>query len=181
MSQQDKHSILSRESEVDIIRKVMLTMNEQKKYEVIKKLVDTNGNKDRAPAHTRPDDIRQQILLLYENKYFDTNIRHFTELLEKMTVSLSLRVLHALSSQQIMNSHIPKKSALIWIFCCLRATCSSLDSRFAKTNIKMGSFLQYIYMIKNGSSQVIDFYIILGTITCTVYEFLTIFRFAVPI
>ena len=48
MSQQDKYSILSRESEVDIIRKVILTMNEQKKYEVIKKLVDTNGNKDRA-------------------------------------------------------------------------------------------------------------------------------------
>ena len=117
MSQQDKYSILSRESEVDIIRKVILTMNEQKKYEVIKKLVDTNGNKDRAaielgctrrtvdrlikayrergkaafshgnkgrsPAHTRPDDIRQQIPLLYENKYFDTNIRHFTELLAK--------------------------------------------------------------------------------------------------
>lgn len=117
MSQQDKHSILSRESEVDIIRKVMLTMNEQKKYEVIKKTgryqrqqgqscnraritrrtVDrlikayrergkaafSHGNKGRAPAHTRPDDIRQQILLLYENKYFDTNIRHFTELLEK--------------------------------------------------------------------------------------------------
>ena len=117
MSQQDKYSILSRESEVDIIRKVILTMNEQKKYEVIKKLVDTNGNKDRAaielgctrrtvdrlikayrergkaafshgnkgrsPAHTKPDDIRQQIPLLYENKYFDTNIRHFTELLAK--------------------------------------------------------------------------------------------------
>ena len=80
-----------------------------------------------------------------------------------------------------MNSHIPKKSALIWIFCCLRATCSSLDSRFAKTNIKMGSFLQYIYMVKNGSSQLINFYVILGTITCTVYGFLTIFRFAVPI
>ena len=84
-------------------------------------------------------------------------------------------------AQQIMNSHIPKKSALIWIFCCLRATCSSLDSHFAKTNIKMGSFLQYIYMIKNGSSQVINFYVILGTITCTVYGFLTVFRFAVPI
>ena len=52
---------------------------------------------------------------------------------------------------------------------------------FCKTNIKMGSFLQYIYMIKNGSSQVINFYVILGTITCTVYGFLTIFRFAVPI
>ena len=33
MSQQDKYSILSRESEVDIIRKVILTMNEQKKYD----------------------------------------------------------------------------------------------------------------------------------------------------
>ena len=84
-------------------------------------------------------------------------------------------------AQQIMNSHISKKSAPIWIFCCLRATCSSLGSRFAKTNIKMGSFLQYIYMIKNGSSQVMNFYVILGTITCTAYGFLTIFRLAVPI
>ncbi len=48
MSQLDKCSILPCESEVDIIRKVNLTMNEQKKYEVIKKLVDTNGNKNRA-------------------------------------------------------------------------------------------------------------------------------------
>ncbi len=102
---------------MDIIRKVNLTMNEQKKYEVIKKLVDTNGNKNRAavelgctrrtidrlikayrqngkaafshgnkgriPAHTIPETIRQQICLLYENKYYDANIRHFTQLLEK--------------------------------------------------------------------------------------------------
>ena len=33
---------------MDIIRKVNLTMNEQKKYEIIKKLVETNGNKNRA-------------------------------------------------------------------------------------------------------------------------------------
>lgn len=32
----------------DIIRKVNLTMDEQRKYEVIKQLVDDNGNKDRA-------------------------------------------------------------------------------------------------------------------------------------
>lgn len=32
----------------DIIRKVNLTMDEQRKYEVIKKLVDEDGNKDRA-------------------------------------------------------------------------------------------------------------------------------------
>ena len=36
------------DKEVDIIRKVDLRMEEQQKYEVIKKLVDTNGNKDRA-------------------------------------------------------------------------------------------------------------------------------------
>jgi hypothetical protein len=33
---------------VDIIRKVDLTMNENLKYEVIKKLVEKNGNKKRA-------------------------------------------------------------------------------------------------------------------------------------
>ena len=215
MSQQDKHSILSRESEVDIIRKVMLTMNEQKKYEVIKKLVDTNGNKDRAAIELGSQDVlstdsskhivnvekqpfpmatKAELLHIPDLTISDSRYSCFTKTsilirisaillnsLKKMTVSLSLRVLHALSSQQIMNSHISKKSAPIWIFCCLRATCSSLGSRFAKTNIKMGSFLQYIYMIKNGSSQVINFYVILGTITCTVYGFLTIFRFAVPI
>lgn len=36
------------DKEVDIIRKVNLNMDEQRKYEVIKKLVETNGNKDRA-------------------------------------------------------------------------------------------------------------------------------------
>ena len=34
--------------EGDFIRKVILNMDEQKKYEVIKRLVDENGNKDRA-------------------------------------------------------------------------------------------------------------------------------------
>ena len=32
------------------MRKVELRMNEQNKYEIIKKLVDTNGNKKRAPS-----------------------------------------------------------------------------------------------------------------------------------
>ena len=85
-------------------------MNEQKKYEVIKKLVETNGNKNRAaitlgctrrtidrlikaykqngkaafshgnkarsPVHTVSKQLRAQIALLYENKYFDANIRY---------------------------------------------------------------------------------------------------------
>lgn len=117
MSQLDKCSILPCESEVVIIRKVNLTMNEQKKYEVIKKLVDTNGNKNRAaielgctrrtidrlinaykqygksafshgnkgriPSHAITENVKQQICLLYENKYYEANIRHFTELLDK--------------------------------------------------------------------------------------------------
>ena len=102
---------------MDIIRKVNLTMNEQKKYEIIKKLVETNGNKNRAavelgctrrtidrlinayrqngkaafshgnkgrtPSHAISNDLKLQIHLLYQNKYFDSNIRHFTELLKK--------------------------------------------------------------------------------------------------
>lgn len=92
-------------------------MNEQKKYEIIKKLVETNGNKNRAaielgctrrtidrlinayrqngkaafshgnkgrtPSHAISNDLKLQIHLLYQNKYFDSNIRHFTELLKK--------------------------------------------------------------------------------------------------
>ena len=102
---------------MDIIRKVNLTMNEQKKYEIIKKLVETNGNKNRAavelgctrrtidrlinayrqngkaafshgnkgrtPSHAISNDLKLQIHLLYQNKYFDSNIRHLTELLKK--------------------------------------------------------------------------------------------------
>lgn len=92
-------------------------MNEQIKYEVIKKLVDTNGNKHRAavtlgctvrtvnrliqrykengkeafvhgnrnrkPACTVPDTVRNDILCLYDTKYEGSNLRHFTELLEE--------------------------------------------------------------------------------------------------
>ena len=90
-------------------------MNEQKKYEVIKKLKETNGNKKRAaaelgctlrhvnrmlkgyevygkaffshgnkgrrPASAIPGDVKNAILLLYENKYYDSNLTHFTQML----------------------------------------------------------------------------------------------------
>ena len=138
MSQQDKHSILSRESEVDIIRKVMLTMNEQKKYEVIKKLVDTNGNKDRAaielgsqdvlstdsskhivnvekqpfPMATKADPLPIPNLTTSDSRYpcfMKTSILIRISVilpnsLLKMTVSLTPRVLHALSSLKKISS-----------------------------------------------------------------------------
>ena len=99
------------------IREIKLRMNEQKKYEVIKKLVETDGNKDRAalslgvtrrhinrlikgykeqgkaffvhgnrgrkPSTTISDDVRDHIITLYNEKYYDANFIHFTELLER--------------------------------------------------------------------------------------------------
>ena len=90
-------------------------MNEQRKYDVIKKLVDEGGNKKRAaitlgctlrtvnrlichyrkdgkasfshgnkgrlPVTRISDTTRSAIVTLYENKYFDANLRHFTKLL----------------------------------------------------------------------------------------------------
>ena len=95
------------------IRKVELRMKEQKKYEVIKKLKETNGNKKRAavelgctvrhvnrmlkgyetqgkeffshgnkgrrPASALSEELKESILLLYQNKYYDSNLTHFTE------------------------------------------------------------------------------------------------------
>lgn len=110
--------------EVVYIRKVELRVNEQMKYEVIKELVDTNGNKHRAamtlgctvrtvnrliqrykengkeafvhgnrnrkPACTVPDTVRNDILCLYDTKYEGANLRHFTELLaERENIKVS--------------------------------------------------------------------------------------------
>ena len=103
--------------EEDIMRRIDLTMNEQKKCEVIKRLVDEGGNKDRAaltlgitkrhlnrlinaykekgkaafshgnkgrkPISTISDKTRHAVISLYENKYYDANFTHFTELLDK--------------------------------------------------------------------------------------------------
>ena len=99
------------------MRKVELRMNEQEKYEVIKELVDHNGNKNRAskklgiskrqvnrliikykekgksgfvhgnrskqPANTLDKSISEDIILLYQTKYYDFNFNHFKEFLEK--------------------------------------------------------------------------------------------------
>lgn len=90
-------------------------MTEDFKYQVIKKLVDTNGNKQNAalklgcstrtinrmiqgykesgkqffvhgnkgrkPANAIPAEDIENILTLYESKYYDSNFTHFAELL----------------------------------------------------------------------------------------------------
>ena len=132
------------DKEVDIIRKVDLRMEEQQKYEVIKKLVDTNGNKDRAamtlgisrrqvdrliaaykekgkaafvhgnrgrkPAITTPDEVRNTVVDLYRNKYYEANFTHFTELLERnegITLSVSA-VTNFLEAEHILSPRVTK-------------------------------------------------------------------------
>lgn len=99
------------------MRRLELNMKEQTIYDIIKKLVDTNGNKKRAaiklnctlryvnkliikyktegksgfihknsgrkPKTTIPDEIKNKILLLYKEKYYDYNWCHFKEKLNE--------------------------------------------------------------------------------------------------
>ena len=119
-------------------------MDEQKKYRVIKKLVDEEGNKERAaltlgitkrqvnrlirsykergkaafihgnrgrkPATTIPCEIRNKIQHLYQDKYYDANFTHFTELLEsheQIKVSVST-VASILESEYILSPKVTK-------------------------------------------------------------------------
>lgn len=99
------------------LRKVDLSMKAQNEYEVIKKLVETDGNKlsamvklgcskktidrmikgykeegkayfihgnkGRKPIHTLPQKMKETIIDLYQNKYFEANFTHFMELLSE--------------------------------------------------------------------------------------------------
>ena len=99
------------------MRKVELRMNEQQKYEIIKALVNHDGNKKRAskkldisirqvnrliitykekgkagfvhgnrnrkPINALDSTISDDIITLYNNKYYDFNFKHFNEYLEK--------------------------------------------------------------------------------------------------
>jgi len=99
------------------MRKVNLNMKENEKYKIIKKLVETNGNKKRAaisigcttrhinrlikgykdkgkeffvhgnkgkkPVHALSDEIKKDIVDLYNTKYYDANFTHYSQLLYK--------------------------------------------------------------------------------------------------
>lgn len=104
-------------NERSYMRKVKLRMNEQYKYNVIKKLVNTQGNKKNAalklncttrtinrliiiyklegkagfmhknrnkkPSSTFPNEVKVKVIDLYRTKYHDSNLDHFSELLEE--------------------------------------------------------------------------------------------------
>lgn len=100
------------------MRKVELNMTEEFKYQVIKKLVESNGNKNRAalalgctrrhinrmikgylkegkaffqhgnkgkkPVNAIDEALEQEILTLYDNKYYDANFTHLAEKLKEL-------------------------------------------------------------------------------------------------
>lgn len=121
------------------MREVHLTMNEEQKYLVIKKLVETNGNKKNAAlklgctqrhinrmiigyknegksffihgnrgqtsARAIPASIRQNVLDLYRNKYYDTNFTHFSELLyTEEGISLSISCITSILEKEFILS-----------------------------------------------------------------------------
>ena len=97
------------------MKKIILNTIEDRKYQIIKKLVESNdnklkaalklqvtpctidrlilkykqyakegfvhGNRSRKPKHSISFEEKEKIVFLYKEKYFDCNIRHFSELL----------------------------------------------------------------------------------------------------
>ena len=128
------------------MRKVELRMNEIQKYEIIKELVNHNGNKNRAamklnlsrrqidrliikykeigkasfvhgnrtrkPAKTLDKSISNDIILLYQNKYYDFNFSHFKEFLaEKENIKVSYNfIYYTLTNNGILSPKARKKT-----------------------------------------------------------------------
>lgn len=128
------------------MRKVVLKMNENAKYEIIKKLVESNGNKQRAaieinctvrhvnrmikgykekgkaffihgnrgrkPAHALADSIKQTIVDLYRTKYENTNLTHFSELLEEFDgISVTPNTARSILLQEFILSPKAKRTS----------------------------------------------------------------------
>lgn len=144
------------------MRKAELRMNELQKYEIIKNLVEKNGNKLRAaeklgcdirsiyrlinvyktqgkygfihgnrgkkPTTSIDPDLKNEIILLYTNKYKDFNISHFKDMLEeKENIIISYGSLyqllykeklyspkiHKLTRKNIKKAELRKQNALL--------------------------------------------------------------------
>lgn len=128
------------------MRKVELRMNELEKYNVIKELVDHNGNKKRAalklgltlrqinrliitykekgksgfqhgnrnkkPVNTLDKSISDNIILLYNTKYYDFNFNHFKDFLENYeNINVSYKFIYkTLTKAGILSPKARKKT-----------------------------------------------------------------------
>lgn len=120
------------------MKKVELRTMKQIRYEIIKNLVDNNGNKQRAaiklrislrqvnrlihiyktkgkagfvhgnrgrlPKKTISQEIKEKIIKLYKEKYYDANFKHFQELLKEYeNIEISYTALYTLFSNHTYN------------------------------------------------------------------------------
>ena len=128
------------------MRKVKLRMNELEKYNIIKNLVDNNGNKNnaaiklnlsrrqidrlinkykekgkssfvhgnrgRVPSKALDKSISENIILLYQNKYYDCNFNHFKDLLkDKENIIVSYNFIYkTLTSAGIYSPKIRRRT-----------------------------------------------------------------------
>lgn len=128
------------------MRKVKLRMNELEKYNIIKNLVDNNGNKNNAaiklnlsrrqidrlinkykekgkssyvhgnrghiPSKALDKSISENIILLYQNKYYDCNFNHFKDLLkDKENIIVSYNFIYkTLTSAGIYSPKIRRRT-----------------------------------------------------------------------
>lgn len=127
------------------MKKVNLRMNELEKYNVIKELVDHNGNKHRAalklnlsirqinrliliykqkgkagfvhgnrsrkPSKTLEQSLTNSIILLYRNKYFDFNFKHFHDyLMEEENIHVSYTFVYSTLMKNGFHSPKARKS-----------------------------------------------------------------------
>lgn len=126
------------------MRKVNLRMNELEKFNIIKNLVDNNGNKNtasiklhisrrqidrliikykengksgfihgnrsRKPTKTLDKSISENIILLYQNKYYDCNFNHFKDLLkDRENIDVSYNFIYkSLTNNNIYSPKIRK-------------------------------------------------------------------------
>ncbi|OAA94768.1 hypothetical protein CLCOS_23670 [Clostridium coskatii] len=121
-------------------------MNENAKYNIIKKLIESNGNKQRAavqinctvrhinrmikgykeqgkaffihgnrgrkPVHALDDSTKHTIVDLYRTKYKDTNLTHFSELLEEFEgIKVSSNTIHSIILQEFILSPKAKRTS----------------------------------------------------------------------
>jgi len=128
------------------MRRIELSMDEEKKYQTIKELIEQGGNKNRAarklgctrrsinryingykafgknfflhgnrnrkPAHTISASVKDTIVDLYRNKYYDATYQHFTELLHEFEgISVSEAVVRkTLMAQYLLSPQATKKT-----------------------------------------------------------------------
>lgn len=153
------------------MRKVELNMNEQHKYEIIKKLVETNGNKKRAaiqlncsvrtinrlilkyknegkvgfvhgnrgkiPSKAIPLDIKNKIIKLYIDDYFDTNFTHFCEIVkEDLHITISDTTLNKWLSDENIISPKARKSTRFSLKKLLKSQLEDTNSKMAQNDLK---------------------------------------------